>query len=265
VRKFIGRYGLPLVIASLLWLTWQFLDLANAKGWSTLWNTAAMAAWRVAWLDLVIAMPVSWLPLVADFSRHGRDGRGALLGHLARLCGGQHLVFCAGRAGGHHRAEHRSGCGAAAGARGLLAVGLILIDEVDNAYAMCTRVRSRPQPVAALERAAMGMTARCCVACSPWCWPDAQPGAVPADGSVRCSLPLYGVSWRVCVRQDVLRWWARASSTERRGPLAPGVALYQLLSQFAPHGFGAADLGRHLRAGLVDAPALKARQVLSGR
>jgi hypothetical protein len=34
----------------------------------------------LAALDLVIAMPISWLPLVADFSRHGRDGRGALAG-----------------------------------------------------------------------------------------------------------------------------------------------------------------------------------------
>jgi len=31
-------------------------------------------------LDLVIAMPVSWLPLVLIFSRHGRDGRGAFWG-----------------------------------------------------------------------------------------------------------------------------------------------------------------------------------------
>ena len=38
VRKFIGRYGLPLVIASLLWLTWQFLSKANAQGLSALWQ-----------------------------------------------------------------------------------------------------------------------------------------------------------------------------------------------------------------------------------
>ena len=38
VRKFIGRYGLPLVIASLLWLTWQFLGKANAQGLSAIWN-----------------------------------------------------------------------------------------------------------------------------------------------------------------------------------------------------------------------------------
>jgi nucleobase:cation symporter-1, NCS1 family len=31
-------------------------------------------------MDLVIAMPVSWLPLVADYARHGRSGHGALSG-----------------------------------------------------------------------------------------------------------------------------------------------------------------------------------------
>ena len=31
-------------------------------------------------LDLVIAMPVSWLPLVADYARHGVSGAGALRG-----------------------------------------------------------------------------------------------------------------------------------------------------------------------------------------
>ena len=30
--------------------------------------------------DLVIAMPISWLPLVADFARHGLSGRTALRG-----------------------------------------------------------------------------------------------------------------------------------------------------------------------------------------
>ncbi len=135
VRKFIGRFGLPLVILSLVWLSWQFIGKAQAQGLAALWNrpgTGALSTWAA--LDLVIAMPVSWLPLVADFSRHGRNGRSALggtwigyaianiwcysLGVLVVLTTpGTELVTALLLAQG-----------------GLIALGLILIDEVDNAY-----------------------------------------------------------------------------------------------------------------------------------
>ena len=81
LRKFIGRFGLPLVIASLLWLTWQFLSKANAQGLNAIWNkpgTGMMSTMQA--FDLVIAMPISWLPLVADFARHGLSGRSTLRG-----------------------------------------------------------------------------------------------------------------------------------------------------------------------------------------
>lgn len=135
VRKFIGRYGLPLVMLSLLWLSWQFLSQASAQGLSALWQRTGDASMStLSALDLVIAMPVSWLPLVADFARHGRDGNSALrgtwlgyavaniwcyaLGVLVALTApGTDLVTALLLAQG-----------------GLIALGLILIDEVDNAY-----------------------------------------------------------------------------------------------------------------------------------
>ena len=67
VRRFVGRYGLPLVILSLLWLTWQFVGRAQAQGWSETWNRPGDGSMGLlSALDLVIAMPVSWLPLVGD-------------------------------------------------------------------------------------------------------------------------------------------------------------------------------------------------------
>ena len=38
VRKVIARVALPLVVVSLLWLSWQFLSLAQAQGVEALWN-----------------------------------------------------------------------------------------------------------------------------------------------------------------------------------------------------------------------------------
>ena len=81
VRKVIARVALPLVVLSLLWLSWQFVSLAQAQGLSALWDRQGEGGMGVLpALDLVIAMPISWLPLVADYARHGKSGGAALRG-----------------------------------------------------------------------------------------------------------------------------------------------------------------------------------------
>ncbi len=135
VRKFIGRYGLPLVMLSLLWLSWQFLAKASTLGFSALWNKPGDDSMSLlAALDLVIAMPVSWLPLVADFARHGREGKGALRGTWVGYAIAN--IWCYGLgvlvAITTPSTELVTALLVAQG--GLIALGLILIDEVDNAY-----------------------------------------------------------------------------------------------------------------------------------
>jgi len=135
VRKFISRFGLPLVIASLLWLTWQFLSRAYAQGWEALWTRPGSGGMStLSALDLVIAMPVSWLPLVADFARYGRDGKSALRGTwlgyaIANTwCYGLGVLIVLTTPSTDLIAALLLAQG------GLIALGLILIDEVDNAY-----------------------------------------------------------------------------------------------------------------------------------
>ncbi len=135
VRKFIGRFGLPLVIASLLWLSWQFLGRAQAQGWEAFWSRPGAGGMStLSALDLVIAMPVSWLPLVADFARHGRDGKSALRGTwlgyaIANTwCYGLGVLIALTTPSTDLVAALLLAQG------GLIALGLILIDEVDNAY-----------------------------------------------------------------------------------------------------------------------------------
>ncbi len=135
VRRFIGRYGLPLVIISLIWLSWQFLEKAGAQGWSDLWNRPGNGSMgTLSALDLVIAMPVSWLPLVADFSRHGRSAtaafRGTWLGYaVANIwCYSLGVLVAITTPGVDLVAALLLAQG------GLIALGLILVDEVDNAY-----------------------------------------------------------------------------------------------------------------------------------
>jgi putative hydroxymethylpyrimidine transporter CytX len=135
VRRFIGRIGLPLVIISLIWLSWQFLAKAAGQGWGEIWNRPGNGSMgTLSALDLVIAMPVSWLPLVADFSRHGRDGgaalRGTWLGYaIANIwCYSLGVLVALTTPGVELVAALLLAQG------GLIALGLILIDEVDNAY-----------------------------------------------------------------------------------------------------------------------------------
>jgi putative hydroxymethylpyrimidine transporter CytX len=135
VRRFMSRFGLPLVVLSLAWLTWQFLGRAQAQGWEAIWNrpgTGGMST--LGALDLVIAMPISWLPLVADFSRHGRDGRGALAGTWLGYAIANAWCYALGVLVAL-TAPSADLVGALLLAQGgLIALGLILIDEVDNAY-----------------------------------------------------------------------------------------------------------------------------------
>ncbi len=135
VRRFMSRFGLPLVVLSLAWLTWQFLGRAQAQGWDAIWNrpgTGGMST--LGALDLVIAMPISWLPLVADFSRHGRDGRGALAGTWLGYAIANAWCYALGVLVALTAPSTDLVTALLLAQGGLVALGLILIDELDNAY-----------------------------------------------------------------------------------------------------------------------------------
>ena len=136
VRRFVSRFGLPLVMLSLAWLSWQFGSRLADMGWQAWWSrpgSGGMSTLQA--LDLVIAMPVSWLPLVADYARYGRHTgsalRGTWLGYaLANIwCYSLGVMVVSTAAPG---ADLVTTLLLAQG--GLIALGLILIDEADNAY-----------------------------------------------------------------------------------------------------------------------------------
>ncbi len=135
VRKFIGRFGLPLVILSLAWLSWQFLGKAQAIGWTGLWNRPGDGGMStLSALDLVIAMPISWLPLVADFARHGRDGASALRGTWLGYAVANIWCYALGVLVALTTPSTDLVAALLLAQGGLIALGLILVDEVDNAY-----------------------------------------------------------------------------------------------------------------------------------
>ena len=136
VRKVIARVALPLVVLSLLWLSWQFLSLAQAQGFDALWNRQGAGGMGVfPALDLVIAMPISWLPLVADYARHGKSGGAALRGTWLGYALANMWCYALGVLVVSTVEPGTNLVGALLLAQGgLIALGLILLDEMDNAY-----------------------------------------------------------------------------------------------------------------------------------
>lgn len=136
VRRFVSRFGLPLVVISLAWLSWQFGQRLADAGWSGWWErpgSGGMSALQA--LDLVIAMPVSWLPLVADYARYGRSVGGTFRGIWIGFVLANIWCYALGVmviATADPDASLVSSLLLAQG--GLIALGLILIDELDNAY-----------------------------------------------------------------------------------------------------------------------------------
>ena len=78
VRKFVRKFAVWAVLASLLYLTWWALDGA---GFGSLWDREGEGGFSVLdGVDLVVAITVSWIPLAADYTRFARDRGSAFWG-----------------------------------------------------------------------------------------------------------------------------------------------------------------------------------------
>jgi nucleobase:cation symporter-1, NCS1 family len=79
VREWVKRFALWVVLASLAYLTWWTLHDAHL---GTLWTRSGEGGFPSFWqgVDLMVAMPVSWLPLAADYTRFSSSRSGAFWG-----------------------------------------------------------------------------------------------------------------------------------------------------------------------------------------
>ncbi|HEX6700416.1 MAG TPA: cytosine permease [Gaiellaceae bacterium] len=78
VRRFVRKFAVWAVVASLVYLTWWILHGANLTGLWTHPGTHHGSFWLA--VDIVVAVTVSWAPLVADYTRFSRDRRSAFVG-----------------------------------------------------------------------------------------------------------------------------------------------------------------------------------------
>jgi NCS1 family nucleobase:cation symporter-1 len=81
VRRFLRAWGLWLLLAGAGWLTWRLLADHDLAALLAKAGTGEMSFG--AGVDLVVAMPLSWLPLIADYTRFGRSPGGMFRGSAA--------------------------------------------------------------------------------------------------------------------------------------------------------------------------------------
>ena len=242
VRRFVSRFGLPLVVLSLLWLTWQFAAQAHAKGFDAFWSRPGDGSMGLfGALDLVIAMPVSWLPLVADYARHGKRGAGGgafggtWLGYaIANIwCYALGvLVVSVAEPGTDLVAALLLAQG------GLLALGLILVDELDNAYGdvYSGAVSAHSlRPAWSVRRWGLAIAALCIALALVLPMHSLEPFLLMLSSVF---VPLYGVILgRLGTGQD---WITAAAGAQRRVNWSAaliwiaGIATYHACGQLAP-------------------------------
>lgn len=79
IREFLQKFGVWVVLLATAWLTY---NLFNAYDVGEIWRRDGAGHWPNFWqgVDVVVALPVSWLPLVCDYSRFAKRAASAAIG-----------------------------------------------------------------------------------------------------------------------------------------------------------------------------------------
>jgi putative hydroxymethylpyrimidine transporter CytX len=137
VRRWLERFGAWVVAAAALWITVRVVAVGDL---GEIWRTPG-AGGLPFWLavDLVIAMPVSWLPLVADYNRFARDPERAFAGTFWSYAAGNTWFYALGAllvlAAGAGADVLDVGTTIAATAGGAVVLIVLLVGESDQAMA----------------------------------------------------------------------------------------------------------------------------------
>jgi nucleobase:cation symporter-1, NCS1 family len=139
VRRFVRKFAIWAVVASVIYLAWWTLDHGHV---GHLWSHGGVHHGSF-WLgvDTVVAVTVSWAPLVADYTRFSRDKRSAFWGTgigyflptLYQFGFGSILVLSRGV--DPNRPELILVAIAGGGAAAALALLALTVDETDEAFA----------------------------------------------------------------------------------------------------------------------------------
>ena len=167
VRRWMERFGVWVLAAAGAWITYRVVSGGGVAG---LWARPGEGGLPFGGaVDLVIAMPVSWIPLVADYNRFATSRTGSAWGTYAGYLGANVWFYALGAllvlAGGAAPSPAGIGEGIIDVAGGALVLLVLLVGETDEAFAdiysaavstqnVAPRVRQR---VAVVAVAAVGV------------------------------------------------------------------------------------------------------------
>jgi nucleobase:cation symporter-1, NCS1 family len=77
VRRFVRKFAIWAVLASVIYLAWWIVDGAHVQ---RIWSEGGHKGSFWLAVDTVVAVTVSWAPLVADYTRFSRNRRSAFFG-----------------------------------------------------------------------------------------------------------------------------------------------------------------------------------------
>jgi nucleobase:cation symporter-1, NCS1 family len=138
VRRYVRKFAVWVVLASLVYLTWWTLDRSDLHAF---WSASGQGGFPTFWqgVDLVMASVVSWTPLAADYTRFCRDRRSAFLGTGVGYFVPTLWMFGLGAllllARGIDSAAAIPAAVAAGGVVSVLALLALTVDESDEAFA----------------------------------------------------------------------------------------------------------------------------------
>jgi len=138
VRRFVRKFAVWAVVASVIYLAWWIVDGAHL---GRIWNEGGHKGSFWLAVDTVVAVTVSWAPLVADYTRFSRDRRSALFGvgigyllpTLFQFGFGSILVLSRGVDPNHPELILTAVAGG--GIAAALALLALTVDETDEAFA----------------------------------------------------------------------------------------------------------------------------------
>jgi nucleobase:cation symporter-1, NCS1 family len=138
VRRFVRKFAIWAVLASVIYLAWWIVDGARLH---SIWSAGGHKGSFWLAVDTVVAVTVSWAPLVADYTRFSRDRRtaffgvgiGYLLPTLFQFGFGSILVLSRGVDPNHPELILIAIAGG--GLAAALALLALTVDETDEAFA----------------------------------------------------------------------------------------------------------------------------------
>lgn len=131
IRQWMEKFAIWLVYITTLYLSIQVFT--NPVLWSG--NMGGGGGNLLLALDLVVAMPISWMPLVSDYNRFSKNERQAFIGTLAGYTAANSIFYLLGAALILIYPGEDVVYSIALLLFGSLALLVILVDETDNAFA----------------------------------------------------------------------------------------------------------------------------------